>query len=170
MHKMPAECLQVRRSEQLKVYSQTHHRPPMATQATQRVTRARGKATSICSMRGCGQATTSNISTAGPSNTTPSDTIPGDGVIDTSSGVKIWWNIDLTNTLVQFLSTHPADCCVLFNEGGKKSDNEAHPSGSDKTKIYAVIVRCVFEKDGEYETLYSEGPAKFMQAMLNCLT
>ncbi|KAG2050475.1 hypothetical protein BDR06DRAFT_1023281 [Suillus hirtellus] len=131
----------------------------MAT-PTQRVTHARGKAASICSMRGHSQAATSNISTAGPS-----DTIPGDGVINTSSGIKIWWNIDLTNTLVQFLSTHPADCRVLFNEGGKKSNNEGHPSGSDKTKIYAVIAHCVFEKDGEYETLYSEGPAKFTQAV-----
>lgn len=123
-------------------------------------------------MRGRGQ-TTSNISTAGPFFTaypTPSDTIPGDGVIDTSSGVKIWWNIDLTNTLVQFLSTHPADCHILFNKGGKKFDNEGHPSGSNKSKIYVVIVHCVFEKDGEYEMLYSEGPAKFTQAVLNHLT
>ncbi|KAG1858299.1 hypothetical protein C8R48DRAFT_775245 [Suillus tomentosus] len=136
----------------------------MAT-PTQRVTHARGKAASIRGMRGHGQAATSNISTA-----SPSDTIPGDGVIDMSSSIKIRWNIDLTNTLVQFLSIHPADCRVLFNKGGKKSDNKGCPSGSDKTKIYVVIARCVFEKDGEYETLYSEGPAKFTQAMLNCLT
>ncbi|KAG1834274.1 hypothetical protein EV424DRAFT_1341550 [Suillus variegatus] len=145
----------------------------MATQATQRVTHARGKATSIHSMRGRGQASTGNISTASPSNTaypTSSDTILGDSVIDTSSGIKIRWNIDLINTLVQFLSTHPANCRILFNEGGKKSNNEGRPSGSDKTKIYVVIMRCVFEKDGEYETLYSEGPARFMQAVLNHLT
>ncbi|KAG1787879.1 uncharacterized protein HD556DRAFT_1448385 [Suillus plorans] len=40
----------------------------------------------------------------------------------------------------------------------------------EATRTTSPTVRCVSEKDGEYEMLYSEGPAKFMQAMLNRLT
>ncbi|KAG2030612.1 hypothetical protein BDR03DRAFT_986979 [Suillus americanus] len=143
----------------------------MATQATRRP-RDRGRGSSSCGMGGQGQAT--SVSTAGGSNTIDppqSDTIQGDVAVNTSSGTKIRWesNGKHTDVLVQYLSVSSADCRILFNEGGRKPDDEGPPSGSDKTKIYAEIARHVFEKDNEYSKLYSEEPGKFTQAMSNRL-
>ncbi|KAG1745634.1 hypothetical protein EDB19DRAFT_1691659 [Suillus lakei] len=164
---MPADRPQVRRSERLSARLKTSHRPPMATQ---RPPRSRGKGTSTRGTKGQGRAA-ATASTAGASDPTTSDNVPSDAVVATSSGIKIRWdnNSNRTNTLVQFLTTHPGDCCVLFNEGGRKPDNEPPPSGSDKSKISAVIAHCVFEKDGEYENLYVEELGKFMQAVGNRL-
>jgi len=146
----------------------THQKPPMATQTTRRPLRARGRGNSSRGTRGRGQ-----VSTAVPhSGIDPSlDAIQGDVALDTSSGVKIRWesNGKRTDALVQYLSINPADCRILFNEGGKKPDGEGPPSGSDKSKIYAVIARHVFEKDYEYSALYSGEPGKFTQAVSNRL-
>ncbi|KAG0691674.1 hypothetical protein DFH29DRAFT_1010493 [Suillus ampliporus] len=171
---MPAaDRLQVRRSERLKARLKTSQKPPMA----QRPPRARGRGTSTCGTRGRGWATVTT-STAGASTSagasiagdpTRSDNIPGDVVVATSSGVKIRWDNYHTNTLVQFLATHPGDRRILFNEGGKKPDDEPASSGSDKSKISAVIAHCVFEKDNEYQYLYAEESGKFTQAVGNRL-
>ncbi|KAG0691992.1 hypothetical protein DFH29DRAFT_883298 [Suillus ampliporus] len=164
MYSMPAaDCPQVRHSERLK----TSQKLPMA----QRPPHARGRGTSTRGTRGRGRATVTT-STAGASiagDPTKSDNIPGDVVVATSSGVKIRWDNYRTNTLVQFLATHPGDRRILFNEGGKKPDDEPAPSGSDKSKISAVIAHCVFEKDNEYQYLYAEESGKFTQAVGNRL-
>ncbi|KAG2138655.1 uncharacterized protein EDB93DRAFT_1253206 [Suillus bovinus] len=78
-------------------------------------------------------------------------------------------NIQRTNALVQYLVTHAADRRILFNEGGKKPDDEGPPSGSNKTKICAVIAQHIFETDQEYMGWYSEDPAKFTSTVTNRL-
>ncbi|KAG2341732.1 hypothetical protein BDR05DRAFT_1001567 [Suillus weaverae] len=116
-----------------------------ATQATKWPLRARGRGTH-------------SHGTRGQSTPSASNTISLDGGLESSSGIKIWWesNGKCTDALVQYLSIHPADCHILFNGGGKKPDDEGPPSGSDKTKMYTVIARHVFENDNEYHQLYSE--------------
>ncbi|KAG2361200.1 hypothetical protein BDR07DRAFT_1486177 [Suillus spraguei] len=144
---MPVERARVRRSERLRVCFDTYRKLPMATQPTQKSIRARGRSTPTRGMRGRGQAASSIAGT---------DIDIVDAGVE-SSGIKIRWetNGQRTDALVQFLSTHPADYRILFNEGGKRPDSEGCPSGSDKTKIHAVIAWHVFENDDEYSVLYS---------------
>ncbi|KAG2357668.1 hypothetical protein BDR07DRAFT_1379977 [Suillus spraguei] len=152
---MPAECPQVCGSECLQIHFETCCKAPMAA-PNQRSLHSRGRATATRGIKGWGQG----VSTTGADL----DTMMGDTGVDMSYGIKIQWeaNGQCTDLLLQFLSTHPADCHILFNED--------HPSGSDKTKIHAVIAHHVFENDHEYHDLYSGEPAKFMQAMSNHLT
>ncbi|KAG1812578.1 uncharacterized protein BJ212DRAFT_1483186 [Suillus subaureus] len=53
--------------------------------------------------------------------------------------LTIQWHNDraLTDTLVNYLTTHPADCRILFYSDGKKAMAAADdgPSGSDKGQI-----------------------------------
>ncbi|KAG2143558.1 uncharacterized protein EDB93DRAFT_1105229 [Suillus bovinus] len=167
------------------------------SQATKRPPRTRGRGTTR-GTRGQGQAaitTAASSGTGAPADPPQSDTILGDVGADTSSGMKIWQegNIQCTNAPVQYLVTHAVDCRILFNEGGKKPDDEGPPSGSNKTKICTVciyphcsrmevigstisaglsrnqlstvvIAQHIFETDQEYMGWYSEDPAKFTSA------
>ncbi|KAG1798873.1 uncharacterized protein HD556DRAFT_1525379 [Suillus plorans] len=81
--------------------------------------------------------------------------------------------LDRTDALVQFLDTHPADCCMLFNESKKSRDpaiSEPDPSGSQKNHIWAAIAEVIFEKDEEYKDAYAEDKHKFTVAVSNCIT
>ncbi|KAG2360238.1 hypothetical protein BDR07DRAFT_1487267 [Suillus spraguei] len=61
--------------------------------------------------------------------------------------LTIQWHNDraLTDTLVNYLTTHPADCKILFYSDGKKAMAAADdgPSGSDKGQIYGVLAKLI---------------------------
>ncbi|KAG2740677.1 hypothetical protein P692DRAFT_20881278 [Suillus brevipes Sb2] len=61
--------------------------------------------------------------------------------------MSIQWQSEnaLTDTLVNYLTTHPFDCRVLFYSEVKKrmSPADDNPSGKDKGDIYGVIFRLI---------------------------
>ncbi|KAG2052556.1 hypothetical protein BDR06DRAFT_1021982 [Suillus hirtellus] len=120
---------------------------------------ARGRGATTRGTRGCGAAATS----ASAASDTP-----------TSGVSKIRWetpNCNRTSALVMYLSTHPADHCILFYEGKKSHpSDDGPPSGSDKGKIHAVIAKHIFENDEMYQLMYAEDQMKFTQAVGNRLT
>ncbi|KAG2336341.1 hypothetical protein BDR05DRAFT_953441 [Suillus weaverae] len=75
-----------------------------------------------------------------------------------ASRVMVRWDHECTNALVQFLNSHPANCCVLFNESKKAHDptiEEPSPSGS-KSNIWLAIARHVFEKNKDWSVTKSK--------------
>ncbi|KAG1898824.1 uncharacterized protein F5891DRAFT_981494 [Suillus fuscotomentosus] len=83
-------------------------------------------------------------------DTTDSAAAPATTSTTPAAKFSVRWEIhelDRTNALVQFLDTHPADCCVLFNELKKSRDpaiSEPDPSGSQKNHIWAVIAEVTY--------------------------
>ncbi|KAG2051223.1 hypothetical protein BDR06DRAFT_1022783 [Suillus hirtellus] len=154
---MPPVHPQVRRSEQLKMLLQGLS-APISIQM-QPAHGARGRGATTHGTKGRGVAATS-ASAAG-------DT-PTGGVS------KIRWetpNCNQTSALVTYLSTHPADCHILFYEGKKSHpSDDGPPSGSDKGKIHAVITKHIFKNDEMYQSMYAKDQTKFIQAVGNCLT
>ncbi|KAG2040830.1 hypothetical protein BDR03DRAFT_1007614 [Suillus americanus] len=125
----------------------------------------RGRGSVNHGMRGRGRADLANTPQTTPTSTAVHDDTP-------TSRVLIRWGSGHTNTLVQFLDTHPAHCHVLFNESKKARDptiNEPSPSGN-KSKIWADIAQQVFENDAEYGSMYVEEKNKFMQVVSNHLS
>jgi hypothetical protein len=94
----------------------------------------------------------------------------------TTTRVTIRWETcegDRTDALIQFLETHPADCCVLFNESKRMHDpavSEPDPSGSQKGQVWAAIAKTIFVEDEEYKVMYAEDNHKFALAVSNRLT
>ncbi|KAG2366751.1 hypothetical protein BDR07DRAFT_1479753 [Suillus spraguei] len=85
--------------------------------------------------------------------------------------LTIQWHNDhaLTDMLVNYLTTHPADCRILFYSDGKKAMAAADdgPSGSDKGQIYSVIAKLVFMEHIKYGPAYLVNPKKFRNAVCN---
>lgn len=78
----------------------------------------------------------------------------------------------LTDALVNFLSTHPADCHILFYSNGKKlppsvNDSIPQPSGKDKNAVHAAITKSVFENHLKYGLSYHENPKKYRDSVAN---
>jgi hypothetical protein len=75
----------------------------------------------------------------------------------------------LTDTLVNFLSTHPADCHVLFYSNGKKLPSSAgdRPSGKDKNEVHVAIAKFIFENHLKYGFSYLQNPKKFRDSVGN---
>jgi hypothetical protein len=85
--------------------------------------------------------------------------------------LTIQWHNDraLTDTLVNYLTTHPADCRVLFYSDGKKAMAAADdgPSGSDKGQIYGVLTKLIFTDHVKYGPAYAVNAKKFRDAVCN---
>ncbi|KAG2150137.1 hypothetical protein BD769DRAFT_1381778 [Suillus cothurnatus] len=94
----------------------------------------------------------------------------------TTARVTIRWETcegDHTDALIQFLETHPANCCMLFNESKRMCDpvvSEPDPSGSQKGQVWAAIAKTIFAEDEEYKVMYAEDNRKFALAVSNRLT
>ncbi|KAG1803075.1 uncharacterized protein BJ212DRAFT_1487189 [Suillus subaureus] len=179
---MPAQRPQVRRSEQIKARIKT---TKMATQRPPRGSRG-GGITRGTRGRGGGGAIVSNtiqqLSTAVTTNymatpaATPTTATPATATPTTTAGrVTVRWetcDFDHTDTLIQFLETHPGACHVLFNES-KKSCNptitEPETLGSQKSHIWATIAQTIFAEDEEYENVYAQDNHKFALAVSNHL-
>ncbi|KAG2064024.1 hypothetical protein BDR04DRAFT_1146096 [Suillus decipiens] len=85
--------------------------------------------------------------------------------------LMIQWHNDraLTDTLVNYLTTHPADCRILFYSDGKKAMAAADdgPSGSDKGQIYGVLAKLIFTDHVKYGPAYAANAKKFRDAVCN---
>ena len=90
----------------------------------------------------------------------------------TGSKVVVLWARESehyrTDKLVDFLTTHPTDCRILFYADGKKNlSADDRPSGRDKTEIHAAIAKFIFTMDIHYADAYAEDPGKFGVAVGN---
>ncbi|KAG1807035.1 uncharacterized protein BJ212DRAFT_1485892 [Suillus subaureus] len=114
--------------------------------------------------------------TATPATATPATATPATATPTTTAGrVTVRWetcDFDHTNTLIQFLKTHPGACHVLFNEL-KKSCNptitEPETLGSQKSHIWVTITQTIFAEDEEYKNIYAQDNHKFALAVSNHL-
>ncbi|KIK77803.1 hypothetical protein PAXRUDRAFT_165694, partial [Paxillus rubicundulus Ve08.2h10] len=68
------------------------------------------------------------------------------------------WTNDQTDVLVSWLSSHPADCHILFykNKGGRDPNNKL--SAKDKTGIHDIIAQHVFGPSQECAEHYTKAP------------
>ncbi|KAG1785528.1 uncharacterized protein HD556DRAFT_1450660 [Suillus plorans] len=86
----------------------------------------------------------------------------------------VQWHNDhgLTDVLVNYLSTHPADCRILFYSDGKKSmaaTGADSPLGSDR-QIYGGLAKIIFTDHPKYGAAYSSNPKKFCDAVGSHIT
>jgi hypothetical protein len=90
-----------------------------------------------------------------------------------TSRMTIQWREEkaLTDSLVSFLSSHPADCRILFSSDGKKlhvsSGSGDSPSGKDKNEIYSVIAKFIFASHPRYGVAYQDNQKKFRESVAN---
>ncbi|KAG2065098.1 hypothetical protein BDR04DRAFT_1161868 [Suillus decipiens] len=90
-----------------------------------------------------------------------------------SSGPRLiiqWHNENaLTDVLVNYLMSHPADCRVLFYSEGKKAMSPINdsPLGSDKGHICSIIAKVIFTNHPKYGHAYQENQKKFRDAINN---
>ncbi|KAG2068279.1 hypothetical protein BDR04DRAFT_1119882 [Suillus decipiens] len=79
--------------------------------------------------------------------------------------LTIQWHNDctLTDMLVNYLTTHPTDCRILFYSDGKKAMAAADdgPSGSDKGQIYGVLVKLIFTDHVNLRSKYKKIKGSF---------
>ncbi|KAG1781458.1 hypothetical protein EV702DRAFT_1192949 [Suillus placidus] len=85
--------------------------------------------------------------------------------------LAIQWQNDrsLTDTLVNYLTTHPAECRVLFYSDWKKvmAAVNNNPTGLDKGQIHQNITKLLFAGHHKYGAAYSINPKKFCDAVGN---
>ncbi|KIK91274.1 hypothetical protein PAXRUDRAFT_76891, partial [Paxillus rubicundulus Ve08.2h10] len=78
----------------------------------------------------------------------------------------IYWDVAHTDTLVEYLLTHPADCCILFSDKNignltsQPKETTTKPSGHTKRDIHAIIAKAIFEGDLTYGGGYNKIPDK----------
>lgn len=75
----------------------------------------------------------------------------------------------LTDALVNYLTTYPSDCRILFYLEGKKkmADADDNPTGKDKGHIYSAIAGLIFVDHIKYGTTYRQNPKKFCNSVSN---
>jgi hypothetical protein len=82
---------------------------------------------------------------------------------------SVHWTNDQTDLLVSWLTSHPADCHVLFYEN--KGDQADHitdkPSAKDKMGIHEIIANHIFAMDEEWTQHYTTSPKKFTTCVNN---
>ncbi|KAG1803544.1 uncharacterized protein HD556DRAFT_1437304 [Suillus plorans] len=97
----------------------------------------------------------------------------GQSKVPSESGPRLtiqWHNeTALTDVLVNYLTSHPADCRVLFYSEGKKAMSPVNdsPSGSDKGQICSVIAKLIFTNHPKYGHAYHDNQKKFRDAINN---
>lgn len=101
---------------------------------------------------------------------------PSEGLPPETSGprMSIQWQSEhgLTDILVNYLTTHPTDCRILFYSEGKKKAaliNDA-PSNRDKGDVYGAIAHLIFADHIKYRSAYRQNQKKFSDSVSNCIT
>ncbi|KAF9235098.1 hypothetical protein BU15DRAFT_65173 [Melanogaster broomeanus] len=81
---------------------------------------------------------------------------------------SVHWTNDQTDLLVTWLTSHPADCHVLFYENKGDQDHlTGKPSAKDKTGIHEIITKHIFEMDEDWAQQYTNSPKKFSTCVSN---
>ncbi|KAG2055051.1 hypothetical protein BDR06DRAFT_1007258 [Suillus hirtellus] len=97
----------------------------------------------------------------------------GQSKVPSESGpqLTIQWHNEtaLTDVLVNYLTSHPADCRVLFYSDRKKAMSPVNdsPLGSDKGQICSVIAKLIFTNHPKYGHAYHDNQKKFRNATNN---
>ncbi|KAG1813218.1 uncharacterized protein BJ212DRAFT_1482688 [Suillus subaureus] len=75
---------------------------------------------------------------------------------DPGPRITVQWGKEdaLTDILVDHITSHPADSCILFYSKGKKmaSTDGEQASGKDKSNIYVVLAKLIFANHAKYGT------------------
>ncbi|KAF8833424.1 hypothetical protein BDN67DRAFT_1017573 [Paxillus ammoniavirescens] len=74
---------------------------------------------------------------------------------------SVHWTNDQTNVLISWLTSHPANCHILFYENKGHCDSNDKPSTKDKTGIHDIITQHVFGHSQEWAEHYAKAPKKF---------
>ncbi|KAG2058092.1 hypothetical protein BDR06DRAFT_1033856 [Suillus hirtellus] len=99
----------------------------------------------------------------------------GQSKVPSESGPQLtiqWHNeTSLIDVLVNYLTSHPADCRVLFYSDGKKAMSPINdsPSGLDKGQICSVITKLIFTNHPKYGYTYHDNQKKFCNTTNNCI-
>ncbi|KAF9237992.1 hypothetical protein BU15DRAFT_75600 [Melanogaster broomeanus] len=81
---------------------------------------------------------------------------------------SVHWTNDQTDLLVTWLTSHPANCHVLFYENKGDQDHlTGKPSAKDKTGIHEIIAKHIFEMDEDWAQQYTNSPKKFSTCVSN---
>ncbi|KIK91989.1 hypothetical protein PAXRUDRAFT_148279, partial [Paxillus rubicundulus Ve08.2h10] len=82
---------------------------------------------------------------------------------------SVHWTNDQTDLLVSWLTSHSADCHILFyeNKGDPADHATDKPSAKDKTGIHDIIAKHIFEMDAEWAQQYVTSPKKFSTCVGN---
>ncbi|KIK77521.1 hypothetical protein PAXRUDRAFT_76514, partial [Paxillus rubicundulus Ve08.2h10] len=81
----------------------------------------------------------------------------------------VHWMNDQTDLLVSWLTSHSANCHILFYKNKRDLADHAtdKPSAKDKTGIHDIIAKCIFEMDAEWAQQYVTSPKKFSTCVGN---
>ncbi|KAG0691694.1 hypothetical protein DFH29DRAFT_1015261 [Suillus ampliporus] len=83
--------------------------------------------------------------------------------------MSIQWQSELalTDILVNYLTTHPSDCRILFYSEGKKkmASIDDNPSGRDKGDIHGTIAHLIFADHIKYGPAYRHNQKKFRDSV-----
>ncbi|KIK93240.1 hypothetical protein PAXRUDRAFT_97891, partial [Paxillus rubicundulus Ve08.2h10] len=80
------------------------------------------------------------------------------------------WTNDQTNMLMSWLTSHLADCHILFYENKGHHDSNNKPSNKDKAGIHEIIAQHVFRPSQEWAEHYTNAPKKFGICVSNCIS
>ncbi|KAG0693912.1 hypothetical protein DFH29DRAFT_1006822 [Suillus ampliporus] len=111
----------------------------------------------------------------GASSTMDLQESPSEGPPPEASGPKMsiqWQNeLGLTNVLVNYLTTHPSDCRILFySEGKKKTAVDVNPSDRDKNDVHDSIAHLIFATHIKYGPAYFANKKRCRDLVSNCIT
>ncbi|KAG1770139.1 hypothetical protein EV702DRAFT_1202554 [Suillus placidus] len=85
--------------------------------------------------------------------------------------MSIQWQSEtaLTDALVNYLTSHPSDCRILFYPEGKKkvADADDNPTGKDKGAIYGAIAQLTFANHIKYGAAYRQNQKKCCNSVSN---
>lgn len=85
--------------------------------------------------------------------------------------LTIQWQSDrtLTDILVNYLTTHPADCRVLFYSDGKKAMSTIDDGalGLDKGQVHTTLAKLIFIDHLKYGHAYATNKKKFRDGVYN---
>jgi hypothetical protein len=92
-------------------------------------------------------------------------------VSDSGPRLTVQWGKEdaLTNILVDHITSHSADSCILFYSESKNMipETDDQPSGKDKYDIYGVLAHLIFANHLKYGNTYRQNPQKFCDSVAN---
>jgi len=103
-----------------------------------------------------------------PDSGTPAEDSP----LPSAGNVNWESNLALTNKLIQWLLTHPADQHILFHDRATSTyipGPGSKPSGRNKKEVLVVVAGHLFEKDSSYGSAYALDMPKFNTSLNNWL-
>ena len=88
--------------------------------------------------------------------------------------VNITWEGRHTDMLVAWITSHSADCHILFHDHSSSASasrfsqaSKDRPSGKNKKDVSAAIAKHIFETDPDHANTYVEEPGRYVMSVIN---